>query len=195
MTVQSSLPYGDDGTVFTPLWRWRVDAAREDGSLGRLVNDDHIIPISKMKIITVEGKPHLSLFATRGINPGEEITYNYGESEWHWRSKTAAEKHQLPAQELSATTSSEAVSEADSFKPTTAVSLETIKQGEQNVAGTVPEVTTGLTIITDMSESKVPAEGSEKITVVKEQSGSDGQDTIGPSKKTVKVSYEIFWNG
>ncbi|KAK3506076.1 hypothetical protein QTP70_019369 [Hemibagrus guttatus] len=64
-----------------------VDAAREDGSLGRLVNDDHINPNSNMKIITVKGKPHLCLIATRSINPGEEITYNYGDSEWPWRSK------------------------------------------------------------------------------------------------------------
>ncbi|KAK3551795.1 hypothetical protein QTP70_026226 [Hemibagrus guttatus] len=64
-----------------------VDAAREDGSLGRLVNDDHINPNSNMKIITVKGTPHLCLIATRSINPGEEITYNYGDSEWPWRSK------------------------------------------------------------------------------------------------------------
>ncbi|KAI5086925.1 SET domain-containing protein 5-like, partial [Silurus meridionalis] len=63
-----------------------VDATIDDGSLGRLVNDD-INPNSKMKTISVEGKPHLCLFATRNINPGEEITYNYGDSDWPWRSK------------------------------------------------------------------------------------------------------------
>lgn len=64
-----------------------VDTAREDGSLGRLVNDDHLIPNSKMKTITVNGKPHLCLFAIKDINPGEEITYNYGNAEWPWRVK------------------------------------------------------------------------------------------------------------
>lgn len=64
-----------------------VDAAKEDGSLGRIVNDDHINPNAKMKYLTVEGKPHLCLFATRDISPGEEITYNYGESDWPWRCK------------------------------------------------------------------------------------------------------------
>lgn len=64
-----------------------VDAAKEDGSLGRLVNDDHINPNAKMKYLTVEGKPHLCLFATRDISPGEEITYNYGDSDWPWRCK------------------------------------------------------------------------------------------------------------
>ncbi|XDV16124.1 hypothetical protein PO909_015963 [Leuciscus waleckii] len=62
-----------------------VDAARDDASLGRLVNDDHINPNSKMKTIRVDGKPHLCLFAIRSICAGEEITYNYGDSEWPWR--------------------------------------------------------------------------------------------------------------
>ncbi|KAL7846072.1 hypothetical protein AOLI_G00242640 [Acnodon oligacanthus] len=61
-----------------------------DDSLGRLVNDDHVRPNSKMKTITVAGKPHLCLFATRSFTPGEEITYNYGDSEWPWRCKNIA---------------------------------------------------------------------------------------------------------
>ncbi|KAL7846070.1 hypothetical protein AOLI_G00242620 [Acnodon oligacanthus] len=64
-------------------------------SLGRLVNDDHVRPNSKMKTITVAGKPHLCLFATRSITPGEEITYNYGDSEWPWRCKNIAETDAL----------------------------------------------------------------------------------------------------
>ncbi|KAL7846082.1 hypothetical protein AOLI_G00242740 [Acnodon oligacanthus] len=66
-----------------------------DDSLGRLVNDDHVRPDSKMKTITVAGKPHLCLFATRSITPGEEITYNYGDSEWPWRCKNIAETDAL----------------------------------------------------------------------------------------------------
>ncbi len=68
------------------VWHsFSVDAAQDDGSLGRLVNDDHINPNSRMKTISVDGKPHLCLFATRSIYPGEEITYDYGDSEWPWR--------------------------------------------------------------------------------------------------------------
>ncbi|KAM4544087.1 uncharacterized protein V3H82_021889 [Fundulus diaphanus] len=70
---------------------WCVDAAKEDGSLGRLVNDGHISPNAKMKYLTVQGKPHLCLFATQEINKGEEITYNYGDSDWPWRCKVEAE--------------------------------------------------------------------------------------------------------
>ncbi|CAB1431594.1 unnamed protein product [Pleuronectes platessa] len=66
---------------------WCVDAAKEDGSFGRLVNDDHISPNAKMKYLTVQGKPHLCFFAIRDIVPGEEMTYNYGYSDLLWRSK------------------------------------------------------------------------------------------------------------
>ncbi|KAL7846099.1 hypothetical protein AOLI_G00242910 [Acnodon oligacanthus] len=48
-----------------------------------------------MKTITVAGKPHLCLFATRSFTPGEEITYNYGDSEWPWRCKNIAETDAL----------------------------------------------------------------------------------------------------
>lgn len=58
-----------------------IDASKEDGTLGRLVNDDH-----KVKRIMVKGRPHLCLFAVKEIFPGEEITYNYGDSSWPWRS-------------------------------------------------------------------------------------------------------------
>ncbi|XP_068071339.2 uncharacterized protein isoform X1 [Danio rerio] len=70
------------------LW---VDAAREDGSLGRLINDNHINTNSKMKIINVDRKPYLCLFATKDISPGQEITYNYDVSEWPWRNKVTSD--------------------------------------------------------------------------------------------------------
>ncbi|XP_072566873.1 uncharacterized protein [Paramormyrops kingsleyae] len=70
---------------------WCVDAAQEDQSLGRLVNDNHIDPNTKMKKIVRERKPHLCLFAIKDIAPGEEITYDYGDSEWPWRCKANSE--------------------------------------------------------------------------------------------------------
>ncbi|KAL6458566.1 hypothetical protein MHYP_G00337960 [Metynnis hypsauchen] len=72
------------------LWHgkfWTIDAARDDGSLGRLVNDDHINPNCKMKRLIVEGRPHLCLFALRDITPGEELTYDYGDADRPWRSE------------------------------------------------------------------------------------------------------------
>ncbi|KAL4009077.1 hypothetical protein ACER0C_002929 [Sarotherodon galilaeus] len=44
---------------------------------------------SKMRTITVNGQPHLCLFAIKDIKPGEEITYNYGDSYWPWRVKVS----------------------------------------------------------------------------------------------------------
>ncbi|KAM9699290.1 uncharacterized protein ACNS7B_003506 [Menidia menidia] len=84
--------YHAKSVVFMFGFRWRektwcIDASREDGSFGRLVNDDHLHPNCKMKKMISEGKPHLFLFALRDILPGEEITYNYGGSDWPWRKK------------------------------------------------------------------------------------------------------------
>ncbi|XP_049422010.1 uncharacterized protein LOC125882270 [Epinephelus fuscoguttatus] len=76
--------------------RYCIDASKEDGTLGRLVNDDHIQPNCKVKRIMVQGKPHLCLFAVKEIFPGEEITYNYGDSSWPWRSMAPGEEQSHP---------------------------------------------------------------------------------------------------
>lgn len=62
-----------------------VDGSKEDGSLGRLVNDDHSNPNSRMRLVEVDGRSHICLFATRPISIGEEISYNYGGKDWPWR--------------------------------------------------------------------------------------------------------------
>ncbi|KAL6477443.1 hypothetical protein MHYP_G00132780 [Metynnis hypsauchen] len=67
--------------------RYCIDASVDDGSLGRLVNDDSN-PNSRMKIISVSQVPHLCLFALRDIQPGEEITYDYGGYDLPWRRGT-----------------------------------------------------------------------------------------------------------
>lgn len=68
-------------------WYVSVDAAKEDGSLGRLVNDDEVNPNSKMKVTRVDGRPHFCLFALKDKGPREEITYDYGDSDWPLRNK------------------------------------------------------------------------------------------------------------
>lgn len=62
-----------------------IDASKEDGSLGRLANDDHVNPNCKVRKIVCEGKPHLCLFAVKKISPDEEITYSYGNASYPWR--------------------------------------------------------------------------------------------------------------
>ncbi|XP_039616182.1 uncharacterized protein LOC120533395 isoform X1 [Polypterus senegalus] len=61
-----------------------MDAGIEDGSLGRLVNDDPN-PNCRMKKIEVNHRPHLCIFALRDIFPKEEITYDYGGCNLPWR--------------------------------------------------------------------------------------------------------------
>ncbi|KAI4879046.1 hypothetical protein NFI96_029252 [Prochilodus magdalenae] len=74
---------------------WCIDAAKENGTLGRLVNDDQRNPNCKMKKIIVSGRPHMCLFAVQNIDPGEEITYNYGDDPWPWRLLVSSYKHNI----------------------------------------------------------------------------------------------------
>uniref|UniRef100_A0A9J8B6L0 SET domain-containing protein n=1 Tax=Cyprinus carpio carpio TaxID=630221 RepID=A0A9J8B6L0_CYPCA len=66
---------------------WCIDASKEDGTLGRLINDNHKSPNCTMKKIIVNVTPHLCLFAVKKIEIGSEIEYNYGDSQWPWRKK------------------------------------------------------------------------------------------------------------
>uniref|UniRef100_A0AAV2J8W8 SET domain-containing protein n=1 Tax=Knipowitschia caucasica TaxID=637954 RepID=A0AAV2J8W8_KNICA len=80
--------------LFDFRWRggkWCIDATQDDGTFGRLVNDDHYNPNCKMKLIVLKDKPHLFLFALREINQGEEITYDYGGSDCPWRKEGVGE--------------------------------------------------------------------------------------------------------
>ncbi|XP_014873036.1 uncharacterized protein LOC106936497 [Poecilia latipinna] len=76
---------------------WCIDASKEDGSLGRLVNDNHKSPNCTMEKIIVNNKPHLCLFAIKKIEIGTEIDYNYGDSKWPWREKFQVTGCQAPA--------------------------------------------------------------------------------------------------
>ncbi|XP_017332097.1 uncharacterized protein LOC108270188 isoform X5 [Ictalurus punctatus] len=67
--------------------RYCIDASVDDGSLGRLVNDDSN-PNAKVKVISISRIPHLCLFALRDIQSGEEITYDYGGYDLPWRRGT-----------------------------------------------------------------------------------------------------------
>uniref|UniRef100_A0A9J7Z745 SET domain-containing protein n=1 Tax=Cyprinus carpio carpio TaxID=630221 RepID=A0A9J7Z745_CYPCA len=96
---------------------WCMDASKEDGSLGRLVNDEHKNPTCKMRIITVNQQPHLCLFAVQDIKPGEEITYSYGDSDWPWRAKRSS-----PAPVTATSSSSSPVRRSSSPAPVTATS-------------------------------------------------------------------------
>ncbi|XP_069033786.1 N-lysine methyltransferase KMT5A-A-like isoform X1 [Embiotoca jacksoni] len=86
---------------FLPFkWRgkkWCIDASRDDGSFGRLVNDEHRHPNCRMKRIAVDGKKHLCLFAIKDIKEGEDITYAYKGEDYPWRIRVSPVKVSCPA--------------------------------------------------------------------------------------------------
>ncbi|XP_041666278.1 N-lysine methyltransferase KMT5A-A-like [Cheilinus undulatus] len=82
--------------------QWCIDASKEDGSLGRLVNDNHKYPNCIMKKVIVNNRPHLCLFAVRNIEVGMELDYNYGDSKWPWRQKVTSKQAPAPEEEMAA---------------------------------------------------------------------------------------------
>ncbi|XP_041945560.1 uncharacterized protein LOC121707225 isoform X8 [Alosa sapidissima] len=86
--------------MFDFTWKrktWCIDGALEDGSFGRLVNDEHKAPNCRMKLIEADGKPHLCLFALKEVMAGTEITYDYGGKEWPWRKETQLSGGSFPS--------------------------------------------------------------------------------------------------
>lgn len=64
-----------------------VDATKETDRLGRLINHSKKGNL-KTRTFLIEESPHLVLFASRDIEPGEELSYDYGD-----RRKAALETH------------------------------------------------------------------------------------------------------
>ncbi|XP_073781211.1 uncharacterized protein isoform X2 [Danio rerio] len=76
-----------------------VDGSKDTERLGRFINDDHIKPNSKIKIICDgEKRPHLCAFATTKIPAGEEIVFDYGDPDCPWRHEIANMDNSLPQQ-------------------------------------------------------------------------------------------------
>jgi len=65
-----------------------VDATQESGRRGRLLNHSRTNPNVKPRVVEVGGVPHLCLMASRDINTGEALEYDYGE-----RSQLAIDSH------------------------------------------------------------------------------------------------------
>ncbi|KAL1252319.1 hypothetical protein QQF64_020115 [Cirrhinus molitorella] len=82
---------------------WCIDASKDDGSLGRLCNDNHKSPNCSMKKIIVNNRPHLCLFAVKRIEIGCEIEYNYGDAQWPWRNKDSKKQVSAPETNTSLT--------------------------------------------------------------------------------------------
>lgn len=65
-----------------------VDATRESGLLGRLVNHSRLKPNCATKVVEVNSTPRLILVASRDISVDEELLYDYGD-----RSKESLEAY------------------------------------------------------------------------------------------------------
>lgn len=65
-----------------------VDATKDNGRMGRLLNHSKTQANVFTKLLEVKDQPYLCLMAARDIRPGEELQYDYGE-----RSKAAIESH------------------------------------------------------------------------------------------------------
>lgn len=58
---------------------YSVDATRESGRLGRLINHSKTEANLKTRVIELDGTPYLCLFAARDVMVGEELLFDYGE--------------------------------------------------------------------------------------------------------------------
>ncbi|XP_041959974.1 uncharacterized protein LOC121718805 isoform X4 [Alosa sapidissima] len=161
--------------LFDFYWQerlWCIDAAQEDGSLGRLVNDENIRPNCKMKKLIVEGKPHLCLFALRNIIPGEEITYNYGGTDWPWRNKIEEEPVETMSPAVEAPETSPQLLEAPETSPQL---LE------------APETSPQLAVLSSVSEKKIKEEPVETMSPAVEAPETSQQLAVLSSVSKKKI--------
>ncbi|XP_058625499.1 uncharacterized protein LOC131536523 [Onychostoma macrolepis] len=154
-----------------------VDAARDDGSLGRLVNDDHINPNSRMRTISVDGKPHLCLFATRSISPGEEITYDYGDSEWPWRCTAHSE-----VEPSTHTLSQSEVTDLEKARSEVEPSTHTLSQSE---------VTDLEKVAPKKDQLPLDQDCVEKMSLVKEHVLNEEQSFCAPAEGVKEVCKHV----
>ncbi|XP_064653238.1 uncharacterized protein LOC135503564 [Lineus longissimus] len=88
-----------------------VDATKDDGTLGRLVNDAWrgAANCSMKKVSTEKGSPALCLFANRDIEIGEELRYDYGVDDLPWRQQKNAATRSFPELDVKQIDKSDAV--------------------------------------------------------------------------------------
>lgn len=65
-----------------------MDATKETGHLGRLINHSRLQSNLVNRIVPILGRPHLALEAKFDLEPGTELLLDYGD-----RSRQALENH------------------------------------------------------------------------------------------------------
>ena len=63
--------------------KYCIDATKETGYYGRLVNHSRVHANCVAKVVELSDQPHLVLIASRDINKGEELLYDYGDQRSH----------------------------------------------------------------------------------------------------------------
>ena len=73
------------------MWRlFSIDASKEDGIVGRLINDSKYFPNARVrKIVSASRRPYLCLFAVRDIDISKEILYFYDEENLQWHEQVS----------------------------------------------------------------------------------------------------------
>ena len=61
--------------------QWAIDATEESPRLGRLINHSHNQFNLITKVFMLDGQPRLYFVASRDLNPGEELTFDYGDTD------------------------------------------------------------------------------------------------------------------
>ena len=56
-----------------------MDATKDNGRLGRLLNHSKTAANVATRLHEIDGDPYLCLMAARDVQPGEELVYDYGE--------------------------------------------------------------------------------------------------------------------
>ena len=66
---------------------YSIDATNSESAC-RMVNDAPSKQANTvMKVIPIDGNPHLCLFARKNISKGEELRYDYGDKNYPWRTE------------------------------------------------------------------------------------------------------------
>ncbi|XP_067307424.1 uncharacterized protein [Pseudorasbora parva] len=187
-----TIEYNESAKVFLFDFQWKsktwcIDACDEDSSLGRLVNDEHRRPNCKMKTIKVNEKPHLCLFAIRDITAGEELNYNYGDSNWAWRAQQV-NKDVLPSvePEIGSIKSAAAIVHADSVE----TELTTVTTADSQPADTAPKTHfTGTDMSRDMFQtcSNMPV-SDDNLQSERSKLGPESHPVTPPAEDSVRPS-------
>ena len=56
-----------------------IDATKENGKIGRLINHSRAAPNAITRVQELDTRPHLFLFASKYIKKGEEVLFDYGD--------------------------------------------------------------------------------------------------------------------